>query len=102
MATLTLTVVVFFLLAAITLLKGKIWNGLFGLFVPPLFLVGAIRLARPTSPWARWRYAERPRKLSKAMAREQRLRQPVIRAKIRAQDLLTGRHEPASEPVRRL
>ena len=102
MATLTLTVVVFFLLAAITLLKGKIWTGLFGLFVPPLFLVGAIRLARPTSPWARWRYAERPRKFSKAVAREQRLRQPVIRAKIRAQDLLTGRHEPASEPVRRL
>ena len=102
MVTLTLTLVAGFLLAAITLLKGKIWTGLFGLFVPPLFLVGAVRLARPTSPWARWRYLERPRKLSKAMAREERLRQPVIRAKIRAQDLLTGRHEPASEPVRRL
>jgi hypothetical protein len=103
-ATLTLTtaLVAFFLLATATLLKGKIWTGLFGLFVPPLFLVGAIRLARPNSPWAHWRYLTRPRKLAKAQAREQRLRQPVIRAKIRAQDLLTGRHEPATEPVRRL
>ena len=97
-ATVTLIFVVaaFFLLAVVTLLKGKIWTGLFGLLVPPLFLVGAIRLARPASPWARWRYLDRARKLSKAMAREQRLRQPVIRAKIRAQDLLTGNHEPAS------
>ncbi len=99
--TLTVTLVAAFLLAAITLLKGKIWTGLFGLFVPLFFLVGAVRLARPGSPWARWRYVDRPRKLAKATAREQRLRQPVIRAKIRAQDLLTGRHEPASEPVRR-
>lgn len=97
--TLTMALVAFFLLATITLLKGKIWTGWFGLFVPPLFLLGAIRLARPSSPWARWRYLTRPRKLAKAMAREQRLRQPVIRAKIRAQDLLTGRHEPASEPA---
>jgi hypothetical protein len=97
--TLIVTLTVFFLLATITLLKGKIWTGLFGLFVPPLFLLGAIRLARPTSPWARWRYLARPRKLTKAQAREQRLRQPLIRAKIRAQDLLTGRHGPASEPT---
>jgi len=92
-ATLTLIVVTLFLLAAITLLKGKIWTGLFGLFVPLLFVVGAIRLARPGSPWARWRYHERPRKLGKAMARERRFRQPVIRAKSRAQDLLTGHHD---------
>jgi hypothetical protein len=97
--TLTMALIVFFLLATITLLKGKIWTGLFGLFVPPLFLAGALRLARPGSPWARWRYLTRPRKLSKAEARERRLRQPVIRAKSRAQDLLTGRHEAASDPV---
>ena len=50
-----------FVLAAITLLKGKVWTGLFGLFMPLLFIVGAIRLARPGSPWARWRYRERRR-----------------------------------------
>src|SRR5580658_4218449 len=48
-ATLHLAVAVLFLLASVTLLKGKIWTGLFGLFVPPLFIAGAIRLARPGS-----------------------------------------------------
>jgi 4-carboxymuconolactone decarboxylase len=66
------------------------------LFVPPAFIVGAIRLGRPGSPWARWRYQVRPGKLARATRREQLLRQPVIRAKIRVQDLLTGSHnEPA-------
>ena len=40
-------------LAAITLLKGKLWTGLVGLFVVPLLIVGAIRLGRPNSPCAR-------------------------------------------------
>jgi hypothetical protein len=94
--TLNLAVAALFVLAAITLLKGKIWTGLFGLFVPPLFVVGAVRLARPGSPWARWRYGTRPGKLAKADHREQRLRRPVINAKIRVQDLLAGRHVPAA------
>ncbi len=42
------------------LLKGKIWTGVIGLFVPTLAVIGAIRLARPNSPWARRRYRERP------------------------------------------
>ena len=94
--TLNLAVAALFVLAAITLLKGKIWTGLFGLFVPPLFVVGAVRLARPGSPWARWRYGKRPGKLAKADRREQRLRRPVINAKIRVQDLLAGRHSAAA------
>jgi hypothetical protein len=91
---LVLSVTVLFVLAAVTLLKGKVWTGVFGLFLPPLFIVGAIRLARPTSPWARWRYQKRPGKLAKAAYREQRL---MIQVKIRMQDLLAGRHDwPAS------
>jgi hypothetical protein len=91
--TLIVTVVVLFVLAAITLLKGKVWTGLFGVLVPPLFIAGAFRLARPGSPWARWRYRERPGKLARADRREERLRLPVIRTKIRFQDMLTGRHD---------
>jgi len=53
--TIIAAVAVLFVLATITLLKGKVWTGLFGLFVPPLFIAGAIRLARPGSPWARSR-----------------------------------------------
>jgi hypothetical protein len=90
---LILAVLVLFALAVITLLKGKIWTGLSGLFVPLLFVVGAIRLARPGSPWARWRYRDRPGKRARASRREDRLRRPVINAKIRVQDLLTGRHD---------
>jgi hypothetical protein len=98
-ATLHLAVAALFLLASVTLLKGKIWTGLFGLFLPPLFIAGAIRLARPGSPWARWRYRDRPGKQAKAERRDERLREPVIRLKIRVQDKMTGAHDlPPVEP----
>jgi hypothetical protein len=90
LASLLVTLVLLFAFAAITLLKGKIWTGLFGLFLPILFLVGALRLARPHSPWARWRYGKKPSKLDRARRREQRFREPVIRTKTRVQDLVAG------------
>jgi len=81
-------------LAVLTLLKGKIWTGLIGLFVPLLLFIGAIRLARPGSPWARWRYRgdskRRKAKRDKAKWREIRIRRPIIRAKIWFQELLAG------------
>ena len=43
-------------LAVICVLKGKYRSALFGLFLPPVGLAGALRLARPTSIWARHRY----------------------------------------------
>jgi hypothetical protein len=87
------SLVVTFALAAITLLKGKIWTGLFGLFLFPLLIIGAIRLARPGSPWARWRYQRRPRKRARAARRERRVRQPVVRFKVRVEDFLSGLHD---------
>jgi len=95
-ATLMVVVAVLFVLAGITLLKGKIWIALLGVFLPVALVVGAVRLGRPGSPWARWRYRERPGKLARAARREERLRMPVIRAKTRIQDLLAGRFD---EPV---
>ncbi|WP_084961499.1 hypothetical protein [Thermoactinospora rubra] len=89
-------------LAIVTLLKGKIWTGLVGLFVPVLLLVGAVRLARPGSPWAHWFFAGRnPRKLAKAIHREERWRRPVIRAKIAVQEFVSGRHDLPSSRKRR-
>lgn len=83
-------------LAVITLFKGKLWTGIFGLFIPFILIVTAIRLARPNSPWARWRYIPaKPRgktKLRKAERRERWLRHPLIRAKIWVQELIAGRH----------
>jgi hypothetical protein len=90
-ATLIVVVAVLLVLAGITLLKGKIWTGLLGLFIPPLFVIGAIRLGRPGSPWAHWRYRHRPGKMARARRREERLREPVIHAKSWVQDLLAGR-----------
>ena len=51
-ATLIAAVVLLFVLAGITLLKGKIWTALLGLFVPPIFIIGgAIHgSADPTRP----------------------------------------------------
>ena len=43
-------------LAFICVLKGKYRTALFGLFLPPVGLIGALRLARPSSIWARHRY----------------------------------------------
>lgn len=90
-------------LAVITLLKGKIWTGLVGLFVPVLLVVGAIRLARPGSPWAHWFFARRsPRKMATAIHREERWRRPVIAAKIAFQEFLSGRHDlPSTRRARR-
>lgn len=78
-------------LAAVTLLKGKIWTGLIGLFVPVLLLVGAIRVARPRSPWARSRYGAGSLRERRALHREERYRRPVIRAKIAVQEFVGGR-----------
>lgn len=101
LASLALSLLVLFALAAITLLKGKIWTGLFGLFLPVLFFAGALRLARPHSPWARWRYQKKPGKLARARRREDRFRQPAIRAKTRMQDLVSGYHGRTAGPVAR-
>ncbi|MCX2755025.1 DUF2254 family protein [Gordonia sp. 4N] len=91
------------LLAIVTLIKGKVWTGLVGMFVPVLLWFGAARLARPRSPWARWRYKNRPRKLARAIGREQRYREPLMRWKIVVQEAVAGRFgvpdAPAPVPV---
>ena len=46
-------------LSVICVLKGKYRTALFGLFLPPVGLIGASRLARPSSVWARHRYRDR-------------------------------------------
>ncbi|MBB4914631.1 hypothetical protein [Streptosporangium saharense] len=93
------------LLAVVTLLKGKIWTGMVGLFVPLLLIVGALRLARPGSPWAHWFFAPgsrnpRPGKMARAQRREERWRRPVIKVKIAFQEFVSGRHDLPSSRLR--
>ena len=50
--------------------KGKFKLALFGAFIPPIALAGAIRLARPDSRWSKRRY--HPHKQQRAAARTAR------------------------------
>jgi lysyl-tRNA synthetase, class II len=68
-----LVVMIDLALAVVCLLKGKIWTGFFGLFIPVVGWVGAFRLARPRSPWAYKRYREKPDRLARAERREDRI-----------------------------
>jgi hypothetical protein len=47
------------ILAVVCALKGKYRCALFGIFLPPVGVVGALRLARPKSVWARHNYGEK-------------------------------------------
>jgi lysyl-tRNA synthetase class 2 len=81
------------------LLKGKIWTGVIGLFVPFMAIIGAIRIARLNSPWARRRYAKRPKKLAKARRREAKLDAHTIAWRDAFFDLIAGKpHLPSSPP----
>jgi ABC-type multidrug transport system fused ATPase/permease subunit len=88
------------LLAVVVLLKGKVWTGLVGMFITPLLIIGAVRLSRPHAPWARWRYADRPRRMHRALERERRLRRPVVQAKLWLQHVVAGEpHFPDDSEV---
>jgi len=56
-------------LAALAILKGKPLLGLFGVFVPFFSLVAVVRLASPTSPWARRRYVADSPKMARCHER---------------------------------
>jgi hypothetical protein len=61
------------LLSSLAILKGKPLLGLVGLFVPPVSLFGAVRLASPNSRWARRRYDPAGRKMARSQARWRRI-----------------------------
>jgi hypothetical protein len=75
-------------LAMVCFAKGRVLLGVIGLFVPVAALFGALRLARPSSPWARRRYDETRRARA---ARRFAAHRPLARARRRAADLIAGR-----------
>jgi hypothetical protein len=60
--------------SSIAILKGKPMLGLIGVFVPLFSIAGAVRLAAPTSPWARRRYPPEGRRMARSQARFKRVR----------------------------
>jgi hypothetical protein len=61
-------------LSAWAILKGRLFLGLIGVFVPLTSVVGVCRLAAPDSPWARRFYDAKGRKLARSRARFERTR----------------------------
>ncbi|MEI6727774.1 MAG: hypothetical protein WCN81_16340 [Actinomycetes bacterium] len=57
----------------VSYLKGKPYMGTIGIFVLPVAVIGALRLARPGSPWAHFQYRTVPAKLERACQREEDL-----------------------------
>jgi len=75
-------------LALVCIVKGKLATGIIGAVVPLIALVGAIRLAKPGSPWARRWYA------GGHLARAERRYGPAYqRRHDRVRDFLGGRPE---------
>ena len=87
-----ITVLITICFALVAVLKGKLAFGLIGLFFSPFAVVGAIRLAKPDSPWARRRYGTRPKKMAKSLSRYGERRQARMD---RIRDLLGGTHDSA-------
>lgn len=80
------------------LLKGKIWTGMVGMFVPFVAIAGAVRIARLNSPWARRRYPKKAKKLAKAQRREARLNARWIAWRDAFFDLIAGKPHLPSLP----
>ena len=78
--------------------KGKYRFALFGAFVPVLPVIGALRLARPGSGWARRRYG--PTKAARAAARAARYDARVGPATAWVGDLIAGKPSEPTVPHR--
>lgn len=66
---LLLSIAVNFAFVLISLFKGKLRTAIIGTLVPFVALIGAMRLARPTSPWAKHLYRRRPHARARAALR---------------------------------
>ena len=80
-------------LAVTCFLKGRVLFGVIGVFIPVVAFVGAVRLAHPASPWARWRYNDK--RLDEARMRFDPARR-TGRLQRRIGDLVAG--APTPEP----
>jgi hypothetical protein len=95
-----ITIVVDGALVLIAFLKGRLWLGVLGLLVVLFALIGAVRLARPESPWARWRYPPDSRRRQRAIDRARRHDARWRRLKHRVFDAVAGRpHIKPGQPT---
>lgn len=75
----------------VSYLKGKLFMGTVGIFFPPVAVVGALRLAKANSPWARGQYARNPAKLERARRRDEGLNRRWQQRKHYVWDVIGGK-----------
>jgi hypothetical protein len=91
-----LSVAVNFFFALLALSKGKARTAIFGAIVPFVAVIGALRLARPGSPWAKRFYRRRPRARARSRLRAYHHDRRWAGPSRRVQDWIGGRpDEPA-------
>jgi hypothetical protein len=92
--TIILSVLVSLAVAAVAVMKGKFFLGVAGMLFLPAGLIGAIRLAKPDSSWARRRY---PAGSRKRITSERRYERHTRRYQ-RFQDRVAGAPTPDDAP----
>ncbi|WP_030382589.1 MULTISPECIES: hypothetical protein [unclassified Streptomyces] len=92
------SVAVNFAFSLLALSKGKARLALFGVIVPLIALVGAVRLARPGSFWATRFYRRRPRARARARLRAYRHDRRWSGPRRRFQDWIAGAPTPPDPP----
>ncbi|MFI8187868.1 hypothetical protein ACIF8T_03525 [Streptomyces sp. NPDC085946] len=97
-----LTTAANFLFSLVALVKGKTRLAVFGVIVPVVALVGAVRLARPGSPWARRFYRRRHRARARATLRAYRHDRRWAGPRQAFQDWIGGKPDPGpARPLER-
>jgi hypothetical protein len=82
----------------VTILKGKLKMGLIGIVVPAVPLVGALRLAKPGSIWARLLYPKSGRRIRRSLARYDRREARWAAHRNRLYDLIGGTPRKDTHP----
>ncbi|WP_371529605.1 hypothetical protein OG302_29860 [Streptomyces sp. NBC_01283] len=101
-AGLALNVAVNCCFALVALAKGKLQTAVIGMVVPLVAMVGAIRLARPGSAWARRFYRKRHRARARSALRAFHHDRRWAGPRRRFQDLIGGKPDPElARPPRR-
>jgi len=65
-----LLIAVHLTMAAICAAKGKLGTAVVGIAIPVIAYIGAIRIARPSSPWAKRSYGKHPHRMETSKKRE--------------------------------
>ncbi|MFJ4279664.1 hypothetical protein [Streptomyces massasporeus] len=99
-AVVLVNILVNFAFALISLFKGKVRLAVVGVIIPFVALVGAVRLARPTSPWAKRFYRNRPRARARSALRSYHHDRRWATPMRAVQDWIGGAPDP--EPARSL